>query len=196
MKVELKSPIKVIVGLGNPGQKYANTRHNIGFKIIDALAEHFGASWQKKENYEIATINSAFAKAPADRPERVEGSQNEKILLIKPQTFMNSSGTVIPMLLKQGIKADNALVVHDELELPFGTLKFKHDGSSKGHNGLKSLIAAWGSNFLRLRFGIGRPDDQAEVPDYVLQNFKENSAAIEEKITAATQLIIELLYSS
>lgn len=117
----------------------------------------------------------------------------KKILLIKPQTFMNASGKVIPALLKQGIKAENILVVHDELEQPFGNLKMRVGGSARGHNGLKSIIAACGDQFARLRFGIGRPPLKEDVPNYVLEKFKENAEDIEHLLHKAVLLLEEYL---
>lgn len=165
--------IKAIVGLGNPGPAYSATRHNIGFLIVDALAEQHHAVWHTKQNMELATI------ALYDRT----------LLLIKPMTYMNDSGKVLPYLAKQGIKQENILVVHDELELPFGVLKFKFDGSAKGHNGLKSIMAHGGSNFLRLRFGVDRPQDRDQVPDYVLAKFREPQTLMQEKIDQAINLL-------
>jgi peptidyl-tRNA hydrolase, PTH1 family len=165
--------IKAIIGLGNPGPTYFATRHNIGFRVVDALCDQNYGSWQTKQNMELASISL----------------NNQNILLIKPTTYMNSSGLVLSHLAKQGIKQDNILVVHDELELPFGTLKFKFGGSAKGHNGLKSIMALGGENFLRLRFGVDRPADRNEVPDYVLAKFREPQSLIDEKINEAAQLI-------
>jgi peptidyl-tRNA hydrolase, PTH1 family len=150
--------IKVIIGLGNPGPKYHHNRHNIGFLVVDALAEKHHASWHSKPDRQIAEIE-------------ING---QSIQLIKPQTFMNDSGKVIPSLLKQGIKAENILVIHDELEKPFGKIELKTGGSHKGHNGLRSIIASCGAEFHRLRFGIGRPENREDVPDYVLSNFNKN----------------------
>ncbi len=149
--------IKAIIGLGNPGQKYYKNRHNIGFQILDALAEKFNASWKSAEKMEVAEIQL----------------NNKNILLIKPQTFMNSSGEVCAFLQKKGIKDQNILVIHDELELPFGTFKIRFSGSAKGHNGLKSIISSCGADFYRLRFGISRPENREDVPDYVLQDFSK-----------------------
>src|SRR5579872_2341140 len=106
LKITMTNKIKAIIGLGNPGKQFHYTRHNIGFLVLDTLAESEHATWKEKENQEIAEIH-------------VNG---QKIILIKPQTFMNNSGKVIPSLLKQGIKAENILVVHDELEKPFGKI--------------------------------------------------------------------------
>lgn len=169
---EIHASLKAIIGLGNPGPTYYYTRHNIGFRILDALAQTHHTSWHAKDTMELATLTNGH-----------------KILLIKPQTFMNNSAKVAPFLLKQGIKAENILVVHDELEQPFGSIKIRVGGSARGHNGLKSIIAACGDQFIRLRFGIGRPVNKEEVPDYVLAPFKENAAEIEALIDQAVQLI-------
>ena len=166
--------IKAIIGLGNPGPRYYYTRHNIGFRIIDALAQRYNLSWQSKNNAEIAQFVSP----------------SKTVLLVKPQTFMNDSGKVIPSLLKQGIKADQILVIHDELEQPFGAIKIKQGGSARGHNGLKSIIAAMGDQFPRLRFGIARPAIKEEVPNYVLEKFNENPEEIERLITQAANFLI------
>lgn len=170
--------IKAIIGLGNPGKQYQYQRHNIGFRIIDLLAQNHGASWQQKELMEIATIQH----------------DNHAIILIKPQTFMNSSGAVIPYLIKKGIKPEEILVIHDELELLFGQIKTKQGGSHKGHNGLRSIIAACGDQFMRLRFGISRPADRNDVPTYVLQNFSlqesdQLPSLIENALAAVESLI-------
>lgn len=173
----LNLDIKAIIGLGNPGPRYYYTRHNIGFRVLDELAQAYGVSWQSKDKQEIATLLK----------------DGKKILLIKPQTFMNSSGEVIPALLKQGIKAENILVVHDELEQPFGAVKIRVGGSARGHNGLKSIIAACGDQFARVRFGISRPATKEEVPDYVLEKFKENPDDIQKQIQQAVSLIMQYL---
>ncbi|MBV8661418.1 MAG: aminoacyl-tRNA hydrolase [Candidatus Dependentiae bacterium] len=172
-----KLEIKAIIGLGNPGPTYSTTRHNIGFQVVDALADQNMGSWQSKQNMELCSINL----------------HDHKILLVKPMTYMNDSGKVLGYLAKQGIHQENILVVHDELELPFGTIKLKFDGSAKGHNGLKSIMAHGGSNFLRLRFGIDRPTDRNEVPDYVLAKFRESQSLIHEKIDEAINVITNYL---
>lgn len=169
--------IKAIVGLGNPGPAYSKTRHNIGFLVLDALADAYMGSWQTKQNMEICSIMLG----------------DHKILLIKPMTFMNNSGQVLAALTKQGIRQENILVVHDEIELPFGVLKLKFDGSAKGHNGLKSMMAHGGSNFLRLRFGVDRPANKEDVPDYVLAQFHEPRHLIEQKINDAVAMIVNHL---
>jgi len=173
----MNNTIKIIIGLGNPGKQYHYNRHNIGFLILDALAEKHHASWNKKGDYEYTDID-------------VNG---EKITLVKPQTFMNSSGKVIPALLKQGIKAENLLVVHDELEKPFGNIQFRTGGSHRGHNGLRSIMEFCGPDFMRLRCGVGRPDKKEEVAQYVLSNFDTHSDELENMINQSVKMIEEIL---
>lgn len=167
------SLIKAIIGLGNPGKQFEKTRHNIGFRVLDILADEYNTSFKQIKNMELAEVVI----------------NDNKVLLIKPQTFMNNSGEIAPYLHKQGIKTEEILVVHDELELPFGTIKTKFEGSHKGHNGLRSIISHLGKNFWRLRFGISRPEDRNCVSDYVLSEFskaeqKELDHLINEAITA------------
>jgi len=169
--------IKAIIGLGNPGSRFFNHRHNIGFMVLDALTDAYSAQWQSKDLMELAVLN-------------VNG---KKIMLIKPQTFMNNSGKVIPILNKQGIKPENILVVHDELEKPFGHLSISFGGSARGHNGLRSIIETWGKEFARLRFGIGRPKNKEDVGQYVLSSFSEPQLELEELIGQAVQQIKNLI---
>lgn len=151
--------IKAFIGLGNPGTRYASTRHNIGFMVLDAIANQQGANWRTVEKAEIAEIQV----------------DDCRVYMVKPQTFMNTSGEVLSWLQKKGVKPEEILVIHDELELPFGKFAVKKGGSAKGHNGVRSIIAHGAENSLRLRCGIGRPEQREEVPDYVLQRFKESS---------------------
>jgi len=172
----MEKNIKAVIGLGNPGPKYQLNRHNIGFLVLDALADRQGVQWEKKDSMELATV-------------RIE---DQSVLLIKPQTFMNDSGKIIPFLQKKGIKVENILVVHDELEKKFGSLAVRQGGSHRGHNGLRSLIATCGENFWRLRFGIGRPENKDEVSDYVLSNFKEDSEILGRLIDEVVTLIEQM----
>lgn len=163
--------IKAIIGLGNPGRTYENNRHNIGFRIIDHIAQNYNMSWKEQDLMHIGQI--VITKENIAHP----------IILIKPQTYMNNSGKVLHALQKKGIKSDEILVLHDELEKSFGTIHIRCGGSARGHNGLKSIIAIIGENFWRLRFGIGRPQDKNDVADYVLSNFnKEEADQIQQAI--------------
>lgn len=148
-----KPEIKVIVGLGNPGHRYELTRHNVGFLFLDFLADKFGSNWTNQTNFEEA--------------------KTEKLKLIKPQTFMNKSGIIFQKIMKGGAKPENCLVVHDELEKPFGKVNIKLGGSARGHNGLRSIIENIGYDFYRLRIGIGRPEKKDDVSNYVLNSFSE-----------------------
>lgn len=168
--------IKAIIGLGNPGPRFDNTHHNIGFAIVDELAEKHAGSWRAKDNMELAEIRLG----------------DQKIFLIKPQTFMNDSGKVISVLTKKGIEPEEILVLHDELELPFGTIKLKEGGGHKGHNGMRSIIDAGARECKRLRFGIDRPATKEEVSDYVLMKFKQPKEEVGQKIDEAVCMIEEL----
>ena len=177
MKDEEKQSITTIIGLGNPGKRFEYTRHNIGFMIIDALADKYNAEWQEKNMMALANIV-------------IDG---KSIMLIKPLTFMNQSGSIFSALTKKGIHADHILVVHDELEKPFGWVGIKKGGSARGHNGVRSIIQAIGPEFLRLRFGIGRPENRQEVPDYVLDRFGQDSTTLASHIDHALEVIENII---
>jgi PTH1 family peptidyl-tRNA hydrolase len=148
----------LVVGLGNPGSRYANTRHNAGFMVVDALAGRWGLGareWQKKGEARYA----------------IDRSRNA--ILVKPQSYMNLSGGPTQSLATfYKVPPERILVVVDDLDLPFGTLRMRADGSSGGHNGLKSLIETFGQGFPRLRVGIGRGHDPDAI-DRVLSEFSE-----------------------
>lgn len=150
--------MKIIVGLGNPGNEYAKTRHNVGFMMVDALADHLNISlWKDKFNAKIA-----------------EGRiGTEKILLVKPQTYMNNSGEAVgPLMRWYKVAPEDIFVAHDDMDIPAGTIRIRKKGSSGGHNGIKSLIAHIGSeNFARIRLGIGRPLAGWTVVNHVLAPF-------------------------
>ena len=146
----------VIVGLGNPGKKYENTKHNAGFWVIDRLSEVMNIPLDKKSCGSILGMGMYEGK---------------KILLAKPQTFMNLSGEAVIQILNYYDNTDGLLIIHDDLDLPEGTLRFKEGGGLAGHNGLKSISQHLHSNdFDRLRMGIGRPERQ-KVVNYVLEPF-------------------------
>jgi PTH1 family peptidyl-tRNA hydrolase len=176
----------LIVGLGNPGAEYAATRHNIGFMVVDALLAIPGADWQQlktKGKYELWK-----GVLPGTR---------SRLLLAKPMTFMNLSGQAVQhMLGYYAIPLDKLLVVHDELDLPLGRLRFKVGGGVAGHNGLSSIVALLGTpGFARLRMGIGRPARTGEVSRFVLSPFPTAEEDIVRKMVAAALEGIGLVYS-
>lgn len=162
------SPLQIVVGLGNPGPEHRLTRHNAGFRFVDALAERQGAQLRGHARYhgEIARV-------------ALEGHE---LLLLKPLTYMNRSGLAIRALMDY-VKAPLAqvLVVHDELDLPCGAARLKLGGGHGGHNGLRDTITHCGADFWRLRIGIGHPGDRSLVIDYVLQRARpaEEAATLE-----------------
>ena len=145
----------IIAGLGNPGSKYAKTRHNIGFLVIDRLAE----------KYDIPLTRNKF-----DTLFGMGEIETVKVILAKPMTFMNRSGLPVTQLAKyHKLKLDHVLVIHDDIDILLGNLKIKAKGGHGGHNGLKSIIdAAGGGEFPRIRVGVGRPDAQIDVTNHVL----------------------------
>ena len=159
----------LLVGLGNPGSNYTNTRHNIGFKIIDAINAHFKLSKQKPKFKGLLTTGNVA---------------DQKIYAIKPLTFMNNSGICIRELIEYfKIDAEDVIVFHDDLDVEFGKIKAKFGGSSAGHNGIASIDKFIGKDYSRVRIGIGKPKGNIEVGDYVLQNFDEDETVSIEKIS-------------
>jgi len=149
--------IKLIIGLGNPGNKYSRTRHNAGFWFVDELASRKGASFKAESKFsgEVCKLD-------------ING---QALWLLKPTTFMNRSGLAAQKLSSfYKIPVDEVLVVHDELDLSPGTVRLKSGGGHGGHNGLRDLHAQIGKDYWRLRIGIGHPGDRNKVVDYVLSN--------------------------
>ena len=150
--------IKLIVGLGNPGQQYEKTRHNAGFLFLDALAQELGCAWSSQ-----ARFQGFFAEVSV---------ASSKVMLLKPDTFMNRSGQSVGKVARYyKLHPEEILVVHDELDFNPGVVKLKKDGGHAGHNGLRDIIAHLGSKeFYRLRVGIGRPPAGKVVADFVLSS--------------------------
>tara|TARA_Y100000590_G_scaffold404852_1_gene492705 strand:- start:1201 stop:1761 length:561 start_codon:yes stop_codon:yes gene_type:complete len=160
----------LFVGLGNPTPNSENNRHNIGFKIIDAINQKFGLSKQKPKFKGLLTTGNI---------------NNKKIYAIKPLTFMNNSGICIRELLEYfKIDAENVIVFHDDLDIDFGKIKAKFGGSSAGHNGIESIDKFIGKEYSRVRIGIGKPKTKLTATDYVLKNFDEDEMQELKKITA------------
>jgi len=151
----------LIVGLGNPGREYKDTRHNIGFLTIDALAQTLEVKLSKVQNKAIIGIG------------KFEGS---RVVLAKPQTYMNLSGQAVVGLMNfYKVPKENLIVIHDDIDLPFGTIRIRPKGGSAGQRGLGSTIDKLGSqDFARMRLGVGRPPGQMDPKDYVLQRFSKD----------------------
>jgi PTH1 family peptidyl-tRNA hydrolase len=178
----------LIVGLGNPGPKYAATRHNIGFAVVDGLAVQLGAR--------LARHKRAMALAAEGRL-GVPGS-GESVVLLEPLSFMNESGGPVKALMGfYGVDAAQLIVIHDELDLPLGSIRTKLGGGDNGHNGLRSIRSSLGSgDFFRVRVGIGRPNGRQDPADYVLSGFGsaervELPALTERAGQAAESLVLE-----
>jgi len=168
----------LIVGLGNPGPTYANTRHNIGFMVIDELVSRYNASKLSSSQFngELFKFSNHF--------------------LLKPLTFMNLSGNSISAV-KKFYKIEEVVVIHDDLDLPFGTLRFKKGGGHGGHNGLKSTDEKISREYARVRMGIGKPEHKGEVSSYVLSNFSdEESKHLREWISHTSDSIEFMLENS
>lgn len=173
----MDSPIRIIVGLGNPGRDYAETRHNVGFMVLDRLARRFGAEWK------------------LDKARKGELAAGPGVLLIKPQTFMNCSGECVgPIMRYYKFDPAQVLVIYDDTAFPVGTMKLRAGGSAGGHNGMKSLIAhLGGEKFPRLRVGIGAPG-QKEMVGHVLGKFApDERPLLEEALTKAEEATVLML---
>ncbi len=166
----------LIIGLGNPGEKYANTRHNIGFLVLDAFAREREATFALDRHAEVA--HTKF--------------KGRSIVLVKPTTFMNLSGKAVNYWMQaEKIPRENILVITDDLALPFGKLRMKGKGSDGGHNGLKDIQATLNSQeYARLRFGVGSEFNKGQQVDYVLGEWSaEEKETLKERIQIATEFI-------
>ena len=159
----------LFVGLGNPTPDSENNRHNVGFKIIDSINKEFSLSKQKPKFKGLLTTGNIG---------------NKKVYAIKPLTFMNNSGICIRELIEYfKINVEDIIVFHDDLDVEFGKIKTKFSGSSAGHNGIASIDKFVGKDYSRVRVGIGKPKNNIDVADFVLQNFDEDEMLGLEKIT-------------
>ena len=174
------STIQLIAGLGNPGAKYENTRHNVGFWFVDELARSKGCSLRHESKFQGGKISIA----------------GQSVWLIKPMTFMNLSGQSVSALAKYyKMSVENLLVVHDELDLDPGTVRLKQDGGHGGHNGLRDIISHFSSKeFYRLRLGIGHPGSAADVSNYVLSNpSNADKNAMEDSINDCMPVLPQII---
>ena len=163
----------LIVGLGNIGEKYQLTRHNIGFLVIDEITKNLSTSNINNPNFQSSLLKSGYN------------------LFSKPTTYMNNSGLAVHAIKEYyKIALENIIVIHDDLDLPFGTVKFKIGGGHGGHNGLRSLDAHITKEYIRVRIGIGKPQDKSDVANYVLSNFsKEEINRLQDIITHTIKAI-------
>lgn len=158
----------LFAGLGNPDPKHANNRHNVGFKLIDALNKNFGLSKQKPKFKGLLTNGQV---------------QEQKVIVVKPLTFMNNSGMCIREITDyHRIKTNNIFVFHDDMDIEIGKIKAKIGGSSGGHNGIKSIDDSIGPDYNRIRIGIGHPGDKELVDKHVLNDFTEEEKTIIDQV--------------
>ncbi|MER3544622.1 MAG: aminoacyl-tRNA hydrolase [Chloroflexota bacterium] len=171
----------LIVGLGNPGRRYVGNRHNVGFQVLDRLAAAHGLAFSRSQGQALIATGQI-----ANRP----------VILAKPQTYVNESGRAVAALVRfYQVDMPNLLVVYDDLDLPFGTLRLRPEGSAGGHHGMESIIAALGrQDFPRLRIGIGRPPGRMDPVEYVLQDFdREQQEFLPELYDRAVKAIESFL---
>jgi PTH1 family peptidyl-tRNA hydrolase len=173
----------LIMGLGNPGNRYRFTRHNIGFMVLKEIADRCEVDLKQK------SFNALWNRG------KIAG---KNVLLAMPQTYMNLSGDAASKLLAYfKVDISNLIVIHDDLDLPFGAIRLKNGGGDAGHKGLKSIISSLGSaDFMRVRMGIGKPSDKSRVEDYVLERFRpENLDVLRESISLAIEVTHEIIKS-
>ncbi|MFJ9819853.1 aminoacyl-tRNA hydrolase [Streptomyces sp. NPDC101151] len=153
----------LVVGLGNPGPEYAMNRHNVGFMVVDLLAERIGGKFKRAGKAQAQVLEGRVGPV---------GPASRRVIVVKPMSFMNLSGGPVNALRDfYKVPVANIVAVHDELDIDYGTLRLKLGGGDNGHNGLKSMTKAMGADYHRVRFGIGRPPGRMQVADFVLKDF-------------------------
>ena len=173
--------VRLVVGLGNPGNTYKRTRHNVGFMVLDQIAEDFSIALVKQK------FDTVFGRGSVDGVE---------VVLAKPMAFMNRSGPQVQQIAGYyRILSEDMLVVHDDIDLAFGRIKIKEKGGDGGHKGVRSIIDAFGGgNFVRLRIGVGRPEAGISATDHVLGRFKlDENKVLDQIITAARDAVVTIL---
>ncbi len=172
--------MKIIAGLGNPGERYANTPHSIGFEAVDAMAKAAGASWEEKRAFKAMLATGIFA--------------GEKTLFVKPQTFMNLSGeAVAPIVKYHNATAADLVVVQDDIDLPLGRMRIRRGGSCGGHNGIRNIIERLGTqDFVRIKIGVGK--DSSDVIGFVLGKFSPEAREKANKMVEAAAGAAEDLF--
>ena len=173
----MSAHLSIIAGLGNPDERYADTLHNAGFRFVEALARKYGAEFRFEKRFDAEISRAPIA--------------GEDVWLVKPQSFMNLSGGPVRSVLDYyRLSTERLLVVHDEIDLLPGTARLKKGGGHGGHNGLKDVISHCGSDFLRLRLGVGHPGQKEEVTGYVL---KRGSADVEKAVTDSIDQALQVI---
>lgn len=167
----------LIAGLGNPGPEHAANRHNVGFRCVERLAAAHGLVFDKRQKYGCLALGTIL---------------DRRVVLVKPQTFMNESGRAVVALMRfYQVPPERTLIIYDDLDLPPGTVRLRPEGGSGGHKGMRSIIEHLGSrNFPRLRIGIGRPPGRMDPAAYVLQDFSaEEQPLVEEALARAVTAV-------
>lgn len=178
----------LVVGLGNPGSEYAMNRHNVGFMVVDLLAQRIGGKFKRAGKAQAQVLEGRIGPA---------GPAGRRVILAKPTSYMNLSGGPVNALKDfYKVPVANIVAVHDELDIDYGTLRLKLGGGDNGHNGLKSMTKAMGAEYHRVRFGIGRPPGRMPVADFVLKDFsaaerKELDYFVDRAADAVEALVIE-----
>jgi peptidyl-tRNA hydrolase, PTH1 family len=173
-------PLKLIVGLGNPGTEYARTRHNAGFRFVDELAERHAATFRSEPRHSAEVARARIGE--------------HELRLLKPMSYMNHSGDPVRSVATfYKVPVEEILVAYDELDFPAGTVRLRQGGGAAGHNGLRDVIAQMGDGFWRLRIGIGHPGDRSQVLDYVLGRPPPEEARLIREATLAAADIVPVM---
>lgn len=187
--------MKCILGLGNPGRKYALTRHNVGFMVVDKLARRLGVSFADRSMNDVALASVNPRDYAINRGQEFF-REPIQVILAKPKTYMNRSGIAVEELLGDfSLTIRDILVVHDDMDLAFGKIRFKYNGSSGGHKGIQSIIDTVNDNgFPRLKIGIGRPESGVDPVEYVLSPFDDEESLSLVLDTAVSGVIDSLVF--
>ncbi len=171
--------MKIVVGLGNPGAQYANTPHSVGFEAVDAIAAEMGVAWETKKAFNCLLAKGSFA--------------GHQVMLVKPQTYMNSSGdSVAPIVKYHNATAADLIVIQDDIDLPVGKMRIRKAGSCGGHNGVRNIIERLGTPaFTRLKIGVGK--DKSNVIGFVLGKFDPTSRTIIDRVVAESVKVTALI---
>jgi PTH1 family peptidyl-tRNA hydrolase len=185
----MTSDVWLVVGLGNPGPKYAGHRHNVGYLVTDVLAERLGSAFRSHKTGRADVVEGRLG---------VPGSPGPRVVLVRPRCYMNETGGPVSAVAKfYGVPPERIVAVHDELDIAFGTLRLKLGGGDNGHNGLRSMRSSLGTgDFYRVRAGIGRPPGRQDVADFVLSDYstverKELPIQVVEAADAVESLLTE-----